>query len=180
MPKSVILKPFVEQMPCLCYSFFFLHGIYSSYKLLVFRLVHMTRLPWYSPQWDKFFLRSYGCFHPTSPGKNLFSSHLTVTKLTNKDGAVFFDTGDFTWYYDCCRLSELINIEHTSTILQNTTSGTNKSLNRQNIPILVMRMTRSYGKFSSHFTEILPMHGGISPNRAASFPYEHEIILNIN
>ena len=103
--------------------------------------------------------------------KNLFSSHLTETKLTNKDGTVCFDTGGYTWYYDCCHLSELIYVELTSTTLQNTTSGTNKGLNWQNIPISVMRITRSYGKFSSQFIEIPPMHGGIST--------EHEMIFNI-
>ena len=134
-------------------------------------------LPWYSSQWDRFFLRSYGCLHPTSPGKNLFSSHLTGTKLTNKLGAVYFDTGGYTWYCNCCHSSELINVELTFTILQNTTSGTAKGLNRQNILISVMRMTRSYGKFSSHFTEIPHMYGGISPNPVGSFPYQHEMIF---
>ena len=77
----------------------------------------------------------------------LFSFYLTRTKLTNKHGAVCFDTGSYTWYYDCCCPSELINVELSSTLLQNTTSGTNKGLNRQNIPISFMQMTLSYGKF---------------------------------
>ena len=119
--------------------------------------VHMSPATLVLISVGQFFLCSCGCFHPTSMGKKLFSSHLTGTKLTNKHGAVCFDTGGYTWYYDWCHPSELINVELTSTILQSTTSGTNKDLNRQNIPISVMRVTRSYGKFSSHFTEI-PTH----------------------
>lgn len=79
----------------------------------------------------------------TSVGQNLsafvrlFSSHHTGTKLTNKHSAVCFDTGDYTLYYHCYHPSALINIKLTYTILQNTTSDTNKGLNRQNISIPV-------------------------------------------
>ena len=48
--------------------------------------------------------------------KKLFSSHLIGMKLKNKHGAVCFDTSSYTWYYDCCHPSELINIELTCKI----------------------------------------------------------------